>query len=68
MVRLKNKIAQGKDPYNLHVNVLFKPPECEDPILCEIQFYPCDVFKEYHLQHIAFEVVRAKGVKDLIPP
>ena len=29
-VRLKNKIGQCKGPYNLHANLSFKPPECQD--------------------------------------
>ena len=40
VVRLKNKVGKYKEPFNLHVHVLFKPDECEDPILCELQFYP----------------------------
>ena len=68
VVRLKNKIGKCKEPFNLHVNVLFKPDECEDPILCELQFYPREVFDLQHRQHLAYEVRRAKGAKDLIPP
>ena len=68
VVRLKNKVRKYKEPFNLHVNVLFKPDECEDPSLCELQFYPRGVFDLQHRQHLAYEVRRAKGVKDLIPP
>ena len=68
VVRLKNKIGKCKEPFNLHVNVLFKPDECEDPILCELQFYPRGVFDLQHRQHLAYEARRAKGVKYLIPP
>jgi len=66
VVRLKNKVGKYKEPFNLHVP--FKPDECEDPILCELQFYPRGVFDLQHRQHLAYEVRRAKGVKDLIPP
>ena len=69
VVRLKNKVGKYKEPFNLHhVHVLFKPNECEDPILCEQQFYPRGVFDLKHRQHLAYEVRRAKGAKDLIPP
>ena len=68
VVRLNNKIGELKRPFNMHMNVLFKPDECEDPILCELQFYPRGVFDLQHRQHLAYEVRRAKGVKDLIPP
>jgi hypothetical protein len=67
IVRLKNKIGKCKEPFNLHANVLFKPEECEDPILCELQFYPRGVFDLQHRQHSAYEMRRAKGVEDLIP-
>ena len=65
VVRLKNKIGRCKEPYNLHVNLLFKPKECEDPILCELQFYPRKVFDLQHCQHLAYEVSRAKDVEQL---
>ena len=66
VVRLKYKVGKYKEPFNLHVP--FKPDECEDPILCELQFYPRGVFDLQNRQHLAYEVRRAKGVKDLIPP
>ena len=68
VVRLKNKVGKYKEPFNLHANVLFKPDECEDPVLCELQFYQREVFDLQHRQHLAYEVRRAKGVKYLIPP
>ena len=64
VVRLKNKIGQSLEPFNLHVNVLFKPPECEEPIVCEVQFYPRKVFDLQHRQHLAYELKRAKSVGD----
>ena len=66
VVRLKNKIGQCKGPFNLHVNVVFHPKEVEDPILCEVQFYPRSVFDLQHRQHLAYELKRATGVKDLL--
>ena len=68
VVRLKNKIGELKKPFNMHVNVLFKPVECEDPILCEVHFCLREVFDLMHCDHLLHEVVRAKGVKYLIPP
>jgi hypothetical protein len=68
VVRLKNKIGELKKPFNMHVNVLFKPVECEDPILCEVQIFLRGVFDLMHCDYLLYEVVRAKGVKDLIPP
>ena len=65
-VSLKNKIGQCKEPFNMHVNVLFKRAECEDPILCEVQFCLREVFDLMHCDHLLYEVVRAKGVEDLL--
>ena len=47
----KNKIGELKKPFNMHVNVLFKPAECEDPILCEVQFCLQEVFDLMHCDH-----------------
>ena len=66
VVRMKNKIGKCQGPFNLHVNVLFSPKECEDPILCEIQFYPKAVFELQHRQHLAYELRRATSAEDLI--
>ena len=66
VVRMKNKIGKCQGPFNLHVNVLFKPKECEDPILCEIQYYPKAVYQLQHRQHLAYELRRATSIKDLI--
>ena len=64
--RLKNKIGQCKGPFNLHVNVVFHPPQVEDAILCEVQFYPRSVFDLQHRQHLAYELQRARAVGDLL--
>ena len=66
VVRLKNKIGKCKKPYNLHVNLVYKPAECEDPILCEVQLYPKAVFARQHRQHQAYELRRAMSVEELL--
>ena len=66
IVRLKNKIGKCQGPFNLHVNVLFHPAECKDPILTEIQFYPKAVFDLQHRQHLAYELKRASSVEELL--
>ena len=65
---MKNKIGAPNKPFNMHANVPFKSVQCEDPILCEVQFCLREVFDLMHCDHLLYEVVRAKGVKDLIPP
>jgi hypothetical protein len=63
MVRLKNEIGKCKKPYNnLHVNLVDKPAECEDPILSEAQFYAKAVFDLQHRRHLARELRRVTGV------
>jgi hypothetical protein len=66
VVRLKNKIGKCQGPFNLHANVLFHPPECEKPVLCEVQFYPRAVFDMQHRQHLAYQLRRAPSVAQLI--
>ena len=66
VVRMKNKIGKCQGPFNLHINVLFRPEECEDPILCEVQFYPKTVYELQHRQHLAYELRRATSVEDLL--
>ena len=65
VVRLKNKIGALQAPFNLHVNLLFHPKEVEDPILCEVQLYPEDVFELQHCQHILYELKRAPSLQDM---
>ena len=66
VVRMKNKIGQCKEPFNVHVNVVFHPAECEDRILREVQFYPRAVFELQHRQHLFYEVRRAANAAALV--
>lgn len=66
MVRLKNKIGDGKPPFNLHANVLFHPEECREPILCEVQFYTRRVYDLQHRQHLAYELRRARKLDEVV--
>ena len=66
VIRLKNKIGNNEAPYNLHVNLLFHPPELKDPILCEVQIYPHDVFEMQHQQHLLYQFKRAPSVRHLL--
>lgn len=65
VVRLKNKIGNQDKPFNLHMNVLFHPDECKDPIVCEIQLFPACVYKLQHHSHVAYELVRAPSIESL---
>ena len=62
VVRMKNKTGKCQGPFNLHVKVLFSPQEYEDPIFCEIQFYPRAVYQLQHRQDLAYELRRASSV------
>ena len=68
VVRLKNKIGELKKPFNMHVNVLFKPVECEDPILCEVHFCLREVFDLMHcVRPLAVRSGAGEGGKRLSP-
>ena len=66
VVRLKNKIGQCKGPFNLHVNVVFRPEGVHDSILCEVQLYTRAVYCLQHRQHLAYELRRASKLDDLL--
>jgi hypothetical protein len=65
VVRLKNKIGRCEPPYNLHMNLLFHPKELEDPILCEVQLFPSEVYELQHRQHLLYELKRAPSVTNV---
>ena len=66
IVRLKNKMAKNKPPYNLHVNFLYKSQACSVPILCEVQIFSKNVHDMQHRQHIAYELARTKTINELV--
>jgi hypothetical protein len=66
VVRLKNKIGKGKGPFNMHVNLTYSDSLHENPILCEIQIYPRDVYDLQKCQHMMYEIRRAPGVEHLM--
>jgi hypothetical protein len=66
LIRLKNKIAEDKAPFNMHLNALFFPRSCTSPMIVEIQMYFRRVYKLQHQQHLAYELRRASGVDQLV--
>ena len=62
VVRVKNKIGLAEGPFNIHLNLLFRPTQCQQPILCEVQIFPTAVFELQHRQHLMYQLKRAKGV------
>lgn len=62
IVRVKNKAAKNVPPYNLHVNLLFKPDNCISEILCEVQIFEERVYDLQHRQHLAYELSRVNSV------
>ena len=66
VVRLKNKLADGKAPFNLHLNCLFHPRTCKVPIVLEVQIHLRGVYDLQHRQHLAYELRRAKRASECI--
>jgi hypothetical protein len=58
LVRLKNKLAQRKLPFNLHVNAIFTPPDSA-PLLVEVQLYSRSISELASDQHFLYEIYRS---------
>lgn len=63
VLRLKNKLAEVKKPYNLHVNLEFKPPN-QPPMTVEIQFMHENLFSMANGSHHLYELCRAMSISD----
>ena len=65
IVRFNNNIADGKAPYNLHLNCYFWPKACAEPINVEILFFVKTVHNLQHRQRLAKDLRRIRGVHDI---
>ena len=65
IVRFNNNIADGKAPYNLHLNCYFWPKACAEPINVEILFFVKTVHNLQHRQRLAKDLRRIRGVHDV---
>ena len=60
---LKNKAADGQNPYNLHVNALFQPQCCPSKIVVEIQIQNEHIYGLKEVNHRMYELVRAPNAE-----
>ena len=64
VLRLKNKIGKGKEPFNFHLNCSFHPNTFREPIQLEIQIWAAPIMDLNDVSHRQYEVSRADKVSD----
>ena len=62
VTRLKNKLGKGQEPFNFHVNALFKSSKLTDPLMVEIQIWIAPIMDLNEVSHAQYEVARAASV------
>ena len=59
VLRLKNKLGGGKEPFNFHLNCSFQPSTFKAPIELEIQIWAAAIMDLNDVSHWQYEVARA---------
>ena len=62
VLRLKNKLGVGKEPFNFHLNCSFHPTTFRAPIQLEIQIWAAAIMDLTDVSHWQYEVARADSV------
>ena len=62
VLRLKNKLGVGKEPFNFHLNCSFQPTTFKAPIQLEIQIWAAAIMDLNDVSHWQYEVARASDV------
>ena len=62
VLRLKNKLGVGKEPFNFHLNCSFHPSTFRAPIQLEIQIWAAAIMDLNDVSHWQYEVARAGSV------
>ena len=62
VLRLKNKLGVGKEPFNFHLNCSFHPSTFKAPIQLEIQIWAAAIMDLNDVSHWQYEVARAGSV------
>ena len=62
VLRLKNKLGVGKEPFNFHLNCSFHPTTFRAPIQLEIQIWAAAIMDLNDVSHWQYEVARADSV------
>ena len=65
VLRLKNKLGVGKEPFNFHLNCSFQPSTFTAPIQLEIQIWIAAIMELNDISHSQYEVARAGGMDEL---
>ena len=64
VLRLKNKLGVGKEPFNFHLNCSFRPSTFKAPIQLEIQIWAAEIMELNDVSHWQYEVSRSSVVGD----
>ena len=62
VLRLKNKLGVGEEPFNFHLNCSFQPSTFKAPIHLEIQLWAAAIMDLNDVSHWQYEVARADTV------
>jgi len=65
VIRLKNKLGKSQEPFNFHLNVLFRPSATADPLVVEIQIWIASIMALNDISHWQYEISRAKRPEDV---
>ena len=60
---MKNKLGKSQEPYNFHLNVLFRPSRrsaLAEPLVVEIQIWVASIMALNDVSHAQYEIARAK--------
>ena len=64
VLRLKNKLGKGREPFNFHLNCSFQPQHFKAPIQLELQIWAAEIMELNDVSHRQYEVSRAEKVGD----
>ena len=59
VLRLKNKLGKGREPFNFHLNCSFQPSTFKAPVQLEIQIWASSIMDLNDVSHWQYEVARA---------
>jgi len=64
VLRLKNKLGGGQEPFDYHLNCSFQPSTFKAPIQVEVQIWAASIMDLNDVSHWQYEVARAENVTD----
>merc|ERR1711988_548866 len=63
VIKLNNKVVTGKPPFNLHLNIRYKPEGVAEPIIAEIQIFLEEIYLLQNRSHRIYEINRATNIR-----